>query len=195
MSLRIEPLTGANIAPIMDGLAELRIRVFQDWPYLYDGDLDYERGYLQAYCDNPHAIVAAAFDGTQLVGASTGLPLHDADAEFARAFDQTPHDIESIFYCAESVLLPEYRGKGAGHRFFDLREDHARALGYAKTAFCSVVRPASHPARPLDYQPLDAFWRARGYAAQDGVVAQFRWRDIGAQDDSEKPLQFWMRTL
>ncbi len=195
MSLRIEPLKGAQIAPIMDGLAELRIRVFRDWPYLYEGDLDYERGYLHAYRDNPRAIVAAAFDGAKLVGASTGLPLSDADAEFAQAFEQAPYDTEAIFYCAESVLLPEYRGQGAGHRFFDLREDHARALGYRKTAFCSVIRPADHPARPQGYRPLDGFWRARGYAPLEGGVAHFPWRDIGEEQDSVKPLQFWMQEL
>jgi GNAT superfamily N-acetyltransferase len=195
MSLRIEPLTGVQIASIIDGLAELRMRVFQEWPYLYAGDLGYEHAYLQTYCDTPSAVVVAAFDRARLVGASTGLPLQDADAEFAKAFDRSPHDITDIFYCAESVLLPEYRGHGAGHRFFDLREGHARALGYSKTAFCSVIRPTDHPARPLDYRPLDGFWRARGYEPLEGVVAQFHWRDIGAQDDSEKPLQFWMRAL
>ena len=195
MTLRFEALSGTQSAPIIDGLAALRIRVFRDWPYLYDGGLDYERGYLHAYRDNPRAIIVAAFDDAELVGASTGLPLQDADAEFAQAFQNTEHDPAEIFYCAESVLLPQYRGQGAGHRFFDLREGHARALGYRKTAFCSVIRPADHPARPEDYRPLDAFWHARGYAPLDSVIAQFSWRDLGAQEDSLKPLQFWMRDI
>lgn len=195
MTLRFEALSGTQSAPIIDGLAALRIRVFRDWPYLYDGGLDYERGYLHAYRDNPRAIIVTAFDDAELVGASTGLPLQDADAEFAQAFQNTEHDPTEIFYCAESVLLPQYRGQGAGHRFFDLREGHARALGYRKTAFCSVIRPADHPARPDDYRPLDALWHARGYAPLDSVIAQFSWRDLGAQADSLKPLQFWMRDI
>lgn len=195
MNLRFEGLTGAAIAPVIDGLAKLRIAVFRDWPYLYDGDLAYERRYLQAYRDNPRAVVVAAFDGVRLVGASTGLPLCDADAEFAQAFANTPHDAAKIFYCAESVLLPDYRGQGAGHHFFELREDHARGLGYRHSAFCSVIRPSDHPARPLGYRPLDRFWRARGYAPQDGVVANFQWRDLGDTEDSIKLLQFWMRDL
>ena len=195
MSLRIEPLKGAQIAPIMDGLAELRIRVFRDWPYLYDGDLAYERGYLQSYSENPHAIVVAAYAGDDLVGAATGLPLAQADADFARAFADSPHDPATIFYCAESVLLADYRGQGAGHRFFDAREAHARSLGFAKSAFCSVIRPANHPARPPRYRPLDPFWRARGYAPLSGIIARFQWRDLGAADETEKPLQFWMRDL
>jgi len=137
----------------------------------------------------------AAFNGERLVGASTGLPLLDADAEFPAAFAGSQHDPAQIFYCAESVLLAECRGQGAGHRFFDAREDHARALGYAKTAFCSVVRPSDHPARPASYRPLDGFWHKRGYAPLSGVTAKFHWRDLGEESESEKTLQFWMRDL
>ncbi|MCC5963231.1 MAG: GNAT family N-acetyltransferase [Rhodobacteraceae bacterium] len=193
MSLQVRPYVGQQIAPLIAGLAALRIAVFRDWPYLYDGDLAYEQDYLRVYRDNPRAIVAAAFDGDRLVGAATGLPLADADAEFQTAF--AARNIADIFYCAESVLLPGYRGQGAGHRFFDLREDHARALGYTQACFCGVIRPDDHPARPHDYQPLDPFWRKRGYAPLPGVTAQFAWRDLGAEEESAKPMQFWMRSL
>jgi len=195
MSLRYEAFTGAAIGAVIDGLAALRIRVFRDWPYLYEGDLGYERGYLAVYRDNPRAIVAAAYDGDRLVGAATGLPMVDADPEFRAAFDNTDHDPEQVFYCAESVLLPAYRGQGAGHRFFDLREGQARALGLSHAAFCSVKRPADHPARPETYRPLDGFWRKRGYAPLPGVVARFSWRDIGEGAETAKPLQVWMRSL
>jgi hypothetical protein len=74
------------------------------------------------------------------------------------------------------------------------RRTHAR-LGFSKVAFCGVVRPPDHPARPEGYRPLDGFWRARGYAPLDGVIAHFGWRDIGAAEETQKPLQFWMRNL
>ncbi len=88
-------------------------------------------------------------------------------------------DIASIFYCGELVLDPAYRGHGLGHRFFDLREAHARALGgFHSITFCAVVRPPDHPLRPAEYRPLDAFWRKRGYAPVDGLIASFSWKDI-----------------
>jgi len=195
MTLRFETLTGAGIGAAIDGLAHLRITVFRDWPYLYDGDLDYERSYLRTYEDSPEALIVAAYDGAELVGASTGLPLEQAEPEFAAAFQSTPHKPERIFYCAESVLLPGYRGQGAGHRFFDLREAHAQSLGLAQSAFCSVMRPVDHPAHPEDYQPLDSFWRKRGYAPVEGAIARFHWRDLGDAEETEKSLQFWIRDL
>ena len=102
---------------------------------------------------------------------------------------------EKILYGAESVLLRPYRGIGLGHRFIDLREAHARALGRTHVAFCSVIRPEDHPARPAVYRSNDAFWRGRGYETVPGAMAHFSWKDLGDTAETEKPLQFWMRAL
>lgn len=191
----VRPLTGAALTDALDDVARLRIKVFRAWPYLYDGDLDYERTYLQSYRDSDKAVVVGAFDGDRLIGASTGAPLTDHADDFATAFKGTGFDLNEIFYCAESVLLSDYRGQGVGHKFFDLREAHARKLGYVKCTFCSVQRPVDHPMRPDNYRPLDAFWRARGYEPLPGVIAQFSWKDIGEEGETLKPLQFWGRDL
>lgn len=195
MSLDIRPLSRTELAHHIEAVAHLRIAVFHDWPYLYDGDLAYEKRYLQPYLSSEKAIVVGAFDGDRLVGASTGTPLSDHAEDFAAAFSRTGLDLATIFYCAESVLLPQYRGRGAGHAFFDAREAHARALGYTRCCFCAVIRPEDHPARPAGYAPLDPFWRKRGYTPLDGVRARFSWKDRDAGGDTEKELQFWMRDL
>ena len=190
----IRVLTGDELARALDDVARLRMAVFRTFPYLYDGNLAYEREYLRAY-DSPGAIVVAAVEGGQFVGASTGARMEAHAGDFAVAFDNRPEPLSDIFYCAESVLLPEFRGKGIGHAFFDAREAHARALGRRYCAFCSVIRSSDHPARPHDHRPLDGFWRKRGYAPLPGVIATFRWLDIGDAEDSAKSLQFWMKEL
>ncbi|KAA0916306.1 GNAT family N-acetyltransferase [Aquicoccus porphyridii] len=188
-------LTGAALDAALGDVARLRITVFRNWPYLYDGDAEYERAYLAAYRDSPGAVVVGAFDGDRLVGAATGTPMADHADDFAAAFNGTGIDLAPVFYCAESVLLPDYRGRGLGHAFFDAREDHARSLGFTKSAFCGVLRPADHPLKPSDYAPLDPFWRKRGYAPLPGVIARFRWKDIDQPDETDHDLQFWMRDL
>jgi len=187
-------LTGEAVAGVLDDLARLRIAVFRDWPYLYDGDEGYEREYLRAYTA-PGAVVVAAMDGERMIGASTGAPMEHHAEDFAAAFANRPERLEDIFYCAESVLLPEYRGHGLGHAFFDGREAQGRALGRRFSAFCSVIRPADHPARPAGYRPLDGFWRKRGYEPLPGVIANFHWRDLGDAEETTKQLQFWMKPL
>lgn len=191
----VRVLTGAGLEAALDEVAALRLAVFRDWPYLYDGDLDYERRYLDSYRSAPGAVLVGAFDGARLVGAATGTPLAEHADAFGAAFEGTGIALSSVFYCAESVLLPAYRGQGIGHRFFDLREAHARARGHDRVAFCAVIRPEDHPARPAAYRPLDAFWRGRGYEPLPGVIAQFSWTDLGQPGETLKPLQFWCRRL
>ena len=194
MTVTTRVLTGEALAAALEDVARLRIRVFRDFPYLYDGDADYERDYLRAY-QSPGAVVAVAMDGEKVVGAATGAPMADHAADFGAAFAVRPEPMNQIFYCAESVLLRDYRGLGIGHAFFDAREAHARKLGLTFSVFCSVIRPADHPARPGNYRPLDDFWRKRGYEPLPGVTARFSWKDLGEATDTEKTLQFWMRRL
>ncbi|MBE3636708.1 GNAT family N-acetyltransferase [Mangrovicoccus sp. HB182678] len=194
--MALRPLTGAALAGALDGLAALRIEVFRAWPYLYDGDRAYERGYLAGYADTPDAILAGAWDGDRLVGAATGMPLsaHHAAAPGGDWPAGAPPQ-EQVFYCAESVLLPEYRGRGIGHMFFDHRESHARRAGYRWSCFAAVIRPQAHPMRPPDYRPLDPFWRKRGYAPLGGAVERFSWTDLGEAEESVKELQIWLKQL
>jgi GNAT superfamily N-acetyltransferase len=195
MTIEILTLTGAAFEAALDDVARLRIDVFRHWPYLYDGDMDYERRYLSRYCGSGGAVLVGAFDGAKLIGASTGAPMEEHSDDFGAPFAVRGMDLTHIFYCAESVLLPEYRGRGLGHAFFVAREAQARALGRRHAAFCSVIRPADHPLRPADYRPLDAFWRKRGYAPQPGMVAEYAWKDRDEPAETVKQLQFWMRDL
>ncbi|MEL4892929.1 GNAT family N-acetyltransferase [Xanthomonas protegens] len=193
--LSIQRLRGAGIVPFLDAVAQLRIAVFRDWPYLYDGDLGYERGYLAAYAASPDSVFVLARDGEQVVGASTGLPLLDDAEAFAAAFAGSGIDPAEVFYFGESVLLPQYRGRGIGHAFFDEREAHARALSrFRLTAFCSVERAPDDPRRPPEYRGNDAFWRKRGYQPQPGLRMHLPWNEV---DPGETPhtLGFWTRAL
>ncbi len=195
MTIAVRPLTGDDLAAALPDLAHLRIKVFRDWPYLYQGTFDYEHRYLQSFRDSADAILVGAFDGDTLVGAATGTPMEDHADDFGAAFAQSDRPLTDIFYCAESVLLPAYRGKGIGHAFFDAREAHARALGRRFVTFCAVIRPPDHPLRPADYAPLDPFWHKRGYAPLPDVRAAFSWQDIDRTEESAKQMQFWGKTL
>lgn len=105
------------------------------------------------------------------------------------------HEPDNLRF-GESVLLPEYRGRGLGVRFFHEREDHARALGrFDLTCFCAVDRPLDHPRRPAGYQPLDRFWEKRGYRRQPALKASFSWQDLDEDRESPKSMTFWMKRL
>ena len=196
MTVRVERLAGQALALGLPALARLRIAVFRDWPYLYDGSLDHEQTYLAKLAAAPGAVIVAACDGEEIIGCATAAPLAEVEGEFSAQLSAKGYDIATILYCGESVLLPAYRGQGLGHAFFDQREAHGRRLGgLTRSTFCAVVRPNDHPLRPADYVPLDAFWSKRGYAKVDGLVGSFAWKDIDQPDETAKPMQYWMKEL
>lgn len=199
-AIAIYQRTGKSIEPSLDAVAALRIQVFRDFPYLYDGSQAYERDYLSDYAKVASGLVVTAEVDGEIIGAATGMAMRDADAAFRAPFEQgerVPAEVEfeRLFYCAESVLLAPYRGAGIGVAFFDAREAWARELDMRHSCFCAVERPYDHPLRPASYQPLDRFWQRRGYQALADCRVTYAWKDIDQQDETDKTLNFWLKSL
>lgn len=195
-AIRLERLTGERLKAHLPDLARLRITVFRAFPYLYAGSPEYEERYLATYAAAEGSVIVGAFDGERVIGASTGLPMEHEPESIKGPFRERGYDVARVFYFGESVLLPEYRGAGVGVRFFGEREAHARELGRFDVAtFCGVIRPADHPRRPEGYVPLDAFWRRRGYEPVPGLIGHIAWRDLDEEEQTEKPMQFWIKRL
>jgi GNAT superfamily N-acetyltransferase len=170
--------------------------VFREYPYLYDGSDAYEADYLRTYTASGEAIAVLARDGEAIVGASTGIPLAAETEAFVRPFEALGLDPTAVFYCGESVLLPDWRGRGIYRAFFEAREAYARGLGgMAWISFCGVVRPENHPLRPAHWEPLDAVWRHFGFAPEPKLRTSYAWKDIDQPASTEHPIQFWLRPL
>ena len=195
-NLRIERLSGESIERYLPELARLRLTVFREFPYLYDGSQDYEEKYLAIYVDVPDSVMVLVWDGDTVVGASSGVPMAAETPEVMQPFLDQGYDPECIFYYGESVLLPQYRGRGLGKRFFEEREAHARSLErFDLVCFCAVERPLNHPRRPADYVPLDAFWNRRGFVKHPELHTTFSWQDLDKNEESPKPMVFWLKHL
>lgn len=194
--MEIVSLNGDSLRNALPDLAKLRIAVFREWPYLYDGTLEYESSYLEKFSAAKDAFIVAAKDGARIVGVATASPLLEHADAFAKPFAEKNIDPATVFYFGESVLLPEYRGQGIGHAFFDAREEHARRSGnYTVASFCAVVREPKDPRKPANYRPLDAFWQKRGFHKTEGLVAEFDWKEVGSEKELPHQMQFWMKSL
>ena len=62
-------------------------------------------------------------------------------------------------------------------------------------AFCGVIRSDDHPLKPGGAVPLDDVWRHFGYAPDANLICHFSWKDIDQDEETEKPLKFWLKSL
>lgn len=194
--LKILELRGKEAMPYVDRLAAVRSRVFRDFPYLYDGDVEYERRYLNTYFSSAHSFIVLVLDGEKVVGASTAIWLPDGEEAFQKPFLDRGIPLKEVCYYGESVLLSEYRGRKLGQEFMSRREKFARSLpGVTIAAFCAVQRPPNHPLGPTDYRPLYEFWKKCGFVPQENMIAHYSWKDVGDSAETEKPLRFWLKKL
>ena len=194
--LDIQRVIRGDIKACLPELARLRIQVFREYPYLYEGSRAYEEKYLQIYAHAPGGVVVLVQDGERVVGASSGVPLVAETPNVIEPLVQGGYDPARVFYYGESVLLPEYRGQGLGQRFFTEREAHVRGLGQFDTAcFCAVERSIHHPRRPADYRPLDTLWHQQGFIRHPELRSTFTWRDLDETVESPKTMVFWLKKL
>lgn len=176
-------------------LAALRMAVFRDWPYLYNGNPVDEAAYLAEFLSDPAAVMIVARHDGRAVGAATASRLARQPAALSEPLVRAGFAADDTFCFGESVLLGDYRGRGIGHAFFDLREAAARAAGATACTFCAVVRGERHPLRPENARDLASFWRKRGYAPLDGVTTAMDWKDRDRPISTFHQMQFWARRL
>lgn len=117
MSITVRTLEPGEVQARIADLARLRIAVFREWPYLYDGDAGYESSYLASFAAAPHAVLVAAFDADDIVGMATASPLAAQGSAVLEPVAAHGFDVPTTFYFGESVLLPQWRGRGIGHAF------------------------------------------------------------------------------
>lgn len=197
MAIEIKSVSGTQIEQYFDDLARLRITVFREFPYLYDGNVEHEREYLSTYSKTDGSVIVLALDGGKVVGMSTGIPMVSETDEVKAPFLAAGYDINRVFYFGESVLDKTYRGQGIGVRFFEEREAHALTVpgAFDYCTFCAVERPIDHPRRPIDYVPLNQFWNKRGYRHHPELFTSFTWQDLDETSKSPKKLSFWIRKI
>ena len=195
MGITEQVLTGTAIANALDDLATLRLDIFPEYPYLYQGRKADELKYLSTYAEAPDACVILAYDGLAVIGAATGMPLIHEDAQMIDAFTGIPFPLDEVYYVGELLFRLGYRNYGLGQKLLDRLENHIRSLGrYCRLTCATVERPDDHFLRPSDYIPISRFLARTGFVQLSGATTHFKWRETDGINRDHR-MQFWIKEL
>ncbi len=188
-------LSGPAIAEVLEVLATLRLDIFLEYPYLYQGRREDERAYLRSYAEKPDAGVLLAYEDEAVIGAATGMPLIHEDAQLQDAFADTALPLDTLYYVGELLFLPAYRNGGLGQQLLAQMENRIRAFGRYRALTCATIeRPDDHPLRPRDDIPITRFLARTGFVRLPGVVTHFAWRETDGVT-RDHVMQFWIKDL
>ncbi|MDY0217456.1 MAG: GNAT family N-acetyltransferase [Bacteroidales bacterium] len=192
--MEIKVVSAQEIESYIDIIANLRITIFKEYPYLYDGDYTYEQKYLKKFLETPDSLICVAYDENQIVGAITALPLKYEDELIKKPFLNQGISMDTVYYYSEALILQEYRKKGIGIKMFKMAEEKIISMGkYTFFTFAAIERNENHPQKPKDYQSPYPFFGKIGFQQRRDLVCQMSWKEIDQTQESIKSLYFWTK--
>lgn len=195
--LNLITLKGNEAEQYFDKLASMRIEVFREYPWLYAGNLEYEREYLNTYLKSKNSLIILLFNtkNNKLIAASTSLPLIEADSSIQKPFIANKEEINDYYYLGETMILPEYRGSGYYSIFMKEREKIAKSLKYKYLCFMTIQRDNKKALMSADYKNPEPIWMHYGYTQLPNIKAEFAWPEIDDPSELQHQLVFWRKEL
>jgi GNAT superfamily N-acetyltransferase len=174
----IKVLTQEKMEPLLPFIATLRINIFKEYPYLYDGDFKEEMDDLEHCAQLPNNALAIAYYKDIPVGFLYGIPL----IEFASHFENPVIDLfknknldpTTCYYFGDIIILPEHRGNHLSKELFDTLEAYAQKQGYNSASFITESHDI-HPLKPTNYKSLDPLWTSLKYK-KIGLTSYSSWK-------------------
>jgi len=194
--IKIVAFTGREIDAVIPKLADLRIEIFAEYPFLYEGSLEDEKQHIKKFFAMEDAIVVAAFDQDKIVGISTAYPFIYEKESFQKLFLKHQRAPQEYFIIGEVALQKQYRRLGIGKKILQEIEAYAQKLNSYKY-FClyTFVRSPEDPRRPSDYYPETIFWKNRGFVEHPELHATVAYREIGESKKTPKKIRFWTKDI
>ena len=188
-------LQGAQIHDCLEDIAQLRLAIFKEYPYLYDGRLQDELEYLRHYAAHGEAIAIIAFCANNIAGAVTAIPLHCESNDMTAPFAATSYPVERVYYIGELLFYQDYRNQGLGTRLLSRIEQHVRKqMSYDYLASATVVRPDNDPLCPEGYVPIKRFLDRNRFVKLPGVTTHFTWKETDGMRRGHE-MQLWIKDL
>lgn len=193
--ISLQAFTGKEAKKYLKQIANIRITMFKEFPYLYEGSLEDEEEYLNIYFSSENSIVLLVLDGDEVVGFSNSIPLNDEMEEIKAPFIKNKIDISKYLYIGEMMIKEKYRNKNLSNIIAKYHEEHAKEKNYSNMVFMTVIRPDDHPLKPENYRPLEPLWKSLGYRILEEMKIKIPWKQIDGDIPQENQLEVWSKEL
>ena len=188
---------GAHLIGIV---SDMRITYFREFPYMYKGNLEYEKEYISELTSHKKSMIVTASINSKIVGISTALPLtSDADIlkEVYNLFEKKSYAPKEIYYYGEVIVLPSYRRKGIANQLYHLHEQQALKWKYKYACLAVVVRDKDDPRKPNQYLSTDIIWPKLGFK-KENIYFNYHWPTVlsdGQVKDVQNTMVFWTKKI
>ncbi|NRB10457.1 MAG: GNAT family N-acetyltransferase [Rickettsiaceae bacterium] len=192
----IKALTGIEAREYFNEIANLRINIFCEFPYLYKGTLEYEQEYLNMYFDSKNSLIQLVFDQhNNVVGFTSFIPLKETITEIQQPFINNNINIAEYYYFGDAIIKPSHRGQGILRELFSYNETTAQKKGYNNVVFMTVIRPDHHPIKPNNYRSLEPIWQYFGYKLLENIEINLAWEQVDSKKQENNTLRIWKNSL
>ena len=148
--LKFQIFRGQVSEVVLEEVANLRINVFSEYPYLYQGTMESEKLYLKHYLSQSNIILVLIKLDNQTIGAVLGSPLEGMGEKYVTPFLNKGLCVNTIYYLGDIILKKEYRGKGLGGQLYAQFEAVLNDLGgYKNLTICEIATSEDDPLRPI----------------------------------------------
>lgn len=192
---RVETYTGQQIAPYTDKIVQLSNTLFKGHPYFYNGtDADYTK-HLQSYAQSNNRVLSLAYEGNQIIGMATGLPLNEAEKAAQEPFLKKGENISKTFYLEELIVLPEHTGKGIGQQMTKNVEKYAKEKGYTSIATQAIDEGTVKSAVPNGYYSMTNVFKKLNWQERSELNTTGYWPNTNETQNSPHKLIYWTKSL
>lgn len=177
-NLRIESLSGAESKKYFEDFARLRIEIFREYPYLYEGTVENERNYIENYLSNPQSRIFVLFDGDKICGMLTTVPMSGEYQDIIASFEKTGLKSSESFYLGDMILQKEYRNRKLFPIFFNAALEHAKCKGFKTLSLMCIVCKDADWGRPAEFRDVVRLCEKIGFTKIDGGVIELKWASL-----------------
>lgn len=189
-----------DIINYLDKISEFRIKEFKEFPYLYEGNEEYEKSYIKGFIEGQNSVLGIVEIDSNIIGVATAMPLR-CEAEIVKdvelEFHKMGFKIDEFFYIGEVIVKKGYRGNKISSRLLETVEKYFLNLGFKYACLSTVERDIEDSRRPKNYSDIDKLCLYNGYT-KTKIYSDYSWpmkSDDGSIREVVNEMVYWIKKL